>query len=77
VDEIYHNLFVSPIRDMSEKFLWKIFDVKIIDGFINNSAKATGQSGEYIRKIQSGVAQNYAVYMLVGIILIVGYLVFG
>lgn len=77
VDEIYQNLFVSPIRDMSEKFLWKIFDVKIIDGFINNTAKATGHSGEYIRKMQSGVAQNYAVYMLVGIILIVGYLVFG
>lgn len=77
VDEVYQALFVTPIREMSDKFLWKIFDVKIIDGIINGSARAMGEVSEFVRKMQSGVAQNYAVIMLVGIIVIVGYLVLG
>lgn len=34
VDEIYHTAIVAPLYDISV-FLWKIFDVRIINGIVN------------------------------------------
>ncbi|HOP50567.1 MAG TPA: NADH-quinone oxidoreductase subunit L [Ignavibacteriales bacterium] len=69
VDELYEKLFVKSIHDISESFLWKIFDVKIIDGAVNGVAKITYRFGDMLRKIQTGDAQVYAIIMLAGILL--------
>lgn len=68
VDEIYHMLIVGPILALSRDFLWKIFDVKIVDGVVNGSASSVGATANVLRKLQSGVAQNYAVLMILGIV---------
>lgn len=68
VDEIYNSAIVEPIVSTSRNFLWKIFDIKIIDGFINGTANITIKSGEAIRRIQSGLTPNYALMMLGGIV---------
>lgn len=71
VDEIYDFLIVTPIVKISEKFLWKINDSLIIDGFINSTAEVVDELSKIIRKIQTGVAQFYALIMIFGITLII------
>jgi NADH-quinone oxidoreductase subunit L len=75
LDEGYFAAIVNPLLVLSQSFLWKIFDAKIIDGFVNGSAKIAVASGERVRKIQTGVAQNYAILMIGGIIVILAWLV--
>src|SRR3989339_623990 len=77
LDEIYFAIIGTPILKLSQSFLWKIFDVKIIDGFVNGLATVTVGAGEKIRRIQTGVAQNYALLMMGGIILIIAWLIFS
>lgn len=69
VDEVYDSLVVNPIVNSSRRFLWKIFDSKIIDGFINGLAKSIENISSFIRKIQTGVVQSYAIVMMIGILL--------
>jgi NADH-quinone oxidoreductase subunit L len=75
VDEIYDKAIIQPIYNFSNSFLWKIVDVKIIDGFVNGLAHITEIGSGTIRRIQTGIAQNYAVLIVVGLLAVVGYLV--
>ncbi len=74
VDETYDAIVVNPIKQTSEKFLWKIFDVKIIDNTLNLSARAVEYTASQFRKLQNGVVQNYAVVFVAGILFIIGWL---
>lgn len=71
VDEIYHMLVAGPILAASRDFLWKIVDVIAIDGLVNGSARSMGSLAGILRRIQSGVAQNYALIMMVGIVVLI------
>ena len=75
LDNIYHTIIVNPIEFLSRSFLWNIFDTKIIDGFVNGSAKVILSGGELARKIQTGIVQNYALMMMAGIIIIIAWLI--
>ena len=75
VDEIYDKAIVQPIYTVSNSFLYRIVDVKVIDGFVNGLAHITDISSSVIRRIQTGVVQNYAVLIVVGLFVVVGYLV--
>lgn len=75
-DEIYEAGVVKPIQATSDKFLWRIFDVKIIDGAVNGLANYFSNLGLGWRKIQSGVIQDYATITIVGVVLIVLYIIF-
>lgn len=77
IDEIYHLAFVGPILAASRDFLWKIFDVIAIDGIVNGSARVIGATATVLRRAQSGVAQNYALVMLIGILVLLGTVVFA
>ncbi len=74
LDEFYFKVIIDPIYNLSAGILWKIADAKIIDGFVNGLAKITIEFGEIIRKMQSGIAQNYALIMVLGIIVIISFL---
>jgi len=67
VDEIYDAVIVNPIVTISRNVLWKIADNKIIDGTVNGVAKLVDLISASIRKIQTGVAQLYALVMVLGI----------
>ena len=75
VDETYDAVVVNPIKQTSEKFLWKIFDVKVIDNTLNHSAKFVEATSNIFRRIQTGVVQSYAVVFVAGILLILGFLI--
>ncbi|MCX6139263.1 MAG: NADH-quinone oxidoreductase subunit L, partial [Candidatus Kapabacteria bacterium] len=76
VDEIYHMLIAGPILALSRDALWKIVDVILIDGAVNGSARVVGASAAGLRRMQTGVAQNYALVMMAGIVILVAMVVF-
>ncbi|MFI5264069.1 MAG: NADH-quinone oxidoreductase subunit L, partial [Candidatus Kapaibacterium sp.] len=73
VDEIYDKTIIQPTYNISNSFLYKIVDVKIIDGIVNGSAATIDWISGMIRKIQTGIVQNYAVMIVVGILALVSY----
>jgi NADH-quinone oxidoreductase subunit L len=68
VDEVYDAAVVNPIVKGSEKVLWKVADNKIIDGLVNGTASFITLISNNIRKMQTGVAQVYALVMMLGIV---------
>ena len=74
VDEAYDAAIVNPIVTFSDKVLWKGFDVSIVDGIVNGTASLIAVTAQWARKIQSGVAQNYAIIFIGGIVFIITWL---
>jgi len=74
VDEIYDTLFVRPLHRLADGFLWKIFDVKGIDGFVNFLPRVFAAAASGLRRWQTGIVQNYAVSLMIGLLLVLGYL---
>ena len=74
VDEAYDAAIVNPIVTGSDKILWKGFDVKVLDGLVNGTAGLVAITAQWLRKIQSGVAQNYAIIFIGGIVFILTWL---
>ncbi|MBT5875791.1 MAG: NADH-quinone oxidoreductase subunit L, partial [Candidatus Latescibacteria bacterium] len=72
VDEIYDTVIVRPIKTISWVF-WKVIDVGLIDGLITISALLVRGIGSIARYMQTGVVQNYALAMVIGAVLIIGY----
>jgi NADH-quinone oxidoreductase subunit L len=73
VDELYDATLINPIENTSRSFLWKIVDVKLIDGFVNGVAKAFSMLANGLRQTQTGFARNYAAVILMGAIVVIGY----
>jgi NADH-quinone oxidoreductase subunit L len=67
VDEVYDSAVINPIVKGSDSILWRFADNKIIDGLVNNIASLIGYISFNVRKIQNGIAQFYAIIMVLGI----------
>ena len=51
--------------------LWRIGDVKIIDGLaVNGTARAIGWLSSVVRHVQSGYIYHYAFAMIIGLFLL-------
>ena len=74
VDEIYDAVIVDPTVKISNEILWKAMDVTMIDGSVNGSARMINGFGQMLRKIQTGVAQSYAVVFIGGILFVITWL---
>ena len=72
MDEIYDALFVQPIRRGSE-WLWHTIDDGVVDGIANGSARLFTGLSSVLKRLQTGYVQNYAVWMLVGIVFLIVY----
>ncbi|MBT4839073.1 MAG: NADH-quinone oxidoreductase subunit L [Methylococcales bacterium] len=67
-DEFNDVVFASGGRKLGG-FLWKIGDVKLIDGLVvNGSAKLFAWLSEIIRKMQTGFLYHYAFVMILGLL---------
>jgi NADH-quinone oxidoreductase subunit L len=75
-DEFYEGYISNPIVKLSDKVL-AVFDIKIIDGTVNAIGSIVRFFGSLLRYVQSGVVQTYAFALVLGVILVVGMLVFG
>ncbi len=74
IDELYDYLFVDSIVKFS-KMLWKEFDELIIDGAVNGVAKVTRGIGSLLSYLESGLVKDYALSILFGATVVIGYLV--
>jgi len=70
VDELYDALFVNPTKQFGT-FCWKGFDVKVIDGIVNGTGKVVTVFSTALRYTQSGLFQNYALTMVLGMVVMV------
>jgi NADH-quinone oxidoreductase subunit L len=75
VDEFYDATFVGPIENLSRDGLWKVVDVKIIDGLVNGVARLVAALAGALRYTQTGFARNYAAVILLGAIIVIGYFI--
>jgi NADH-quinone oxidoreductase subunit L len=75
VDEIYKRLFVNSIVYTSREVLWKAMDMTAIDGSIARAARGTGRFGNSLRRVQSGNVRSYAGWVMLGAMLLIGFLV--
>jgi NADH-quinone oxidoreductase subunit L len=72
VDELYEILFINSLKNLGMG-LWKGFDDFVIDGTINGIAYLIGLLSGAMRKMQTGLVQNYAFSMIIGGIVLVAY----
>jgi len=75
VDEIYNATIVRPLVKGSE-IVYDNFDLKVIDGTANGLAKTTGFFGKFLSYFQTGLIKDYALIFLLGVILLLGYILF-
>ncbi|MBI4412445.1 MAG: NADH-quinone oxidoreductase subunit L [Deltaproteobacteria bacterium] len=69
VDELYDALIIRPIRVVSEKFLWKISDEKLFDGFlVHGWTDMAGFSARVLSRIQTGLVGHYLLYLWVALV---------
>ncbi|GIX05825.1 MAG: NADH-quinone oxidoreductase subunit L [Candidatus Poribacteria bacterium] len=77
VDELYDLLIVRPTRWVSERILWKVIDLGIVDGIVNLVGGAIWSGGALLRTVQTGVVQTYAVVVVAGAVVILLIVLFG
>jgi len=75
VDEFYDATVVEPVENLSRDGLWKVVDVKIIDGLVNGVARLFAALAGALRYTQTGFARNYAAVILLGAIIVIGYFI--
>ena len=73
VDEFYGATVVRPVVN-GAIFLWKVFDVLIIDGIANGLASLVGDMSATFRRLQTGYLRGYLAVFLIGVVVVIGFL---
>lgn len=69
-DEIYDAILVKPTKKLGD-FLWRFFDVKVIDGIGPNGIVAVSKKAAgWISKSQTGYIYHYALAIILGLAVI-------
>ena len=76
VDELYAAVVVKPLLWLSTNFLWKVVDVAGIDGTVNGIASGATNIGDTVRHTQSGNTRSYAVWVVIGALVIIAVIFF-
>jgi NADH-quinone oxidoreductase subunit L len=72
VDEAYAKWVVGPLKDGAS--LSARFDLGIIDGLVNLSARIVGFFGTVVRVAQTGVVHSYAFWFILGAVALLWYI---
>ena len=76
VDELYAFLVVRPLLWLSTNVFWKAADVAGIDGTVNGIAHGAAAIGDGVRHSQSGNTRSYAMWVVVGAIVVLAVIFF-
>ena len=76
VDELYDAVIVRPLVWISANVLWKTVDTTLIDGAVNGIAEGIAGIGDQVRHTQSGNTRSYAVWVVVGALVIIAIIFF-
>ncbi len=75
VDELYEMAIIKPFVVVGKDVvLW--FDINVIDGMVNGAGKLIYFAGDQMKRLQTGFVGHYALMVVAGIVLIMGYLIF-
>jgi NADH-quinone oxidoreductase subunit L len=72
VDRLYDAAIVRPLHGLSEALAR--LDLGVIDGAVNATGRAVAAWAAGWRRLQTGYVVNYALTMLIGAVVLVGYL---
>ena len=76
-DDFYGAFFVGGTRRVGG-LLWRFGDVRVIDGWIvNGSARAVGRIASVIRHVQTGLLYHYAFAMIIGLLALMTWVLYG
>lgn len=75
LDELYDTIIRKPLDALSV-FFYKVTDRLGIDGFVNGLGKGSIEASKGLRLLQTGNVGYYIFMMVIGIITILGYIVF-
>ena len=73
-DEIYEIVWVNSTKKLGN-FLWRIIDVKFVDGVPNGAAAFCRFVSIRVSKLQTGYIYNYSFWMVIGVIAISFFLI--
>ena len=74
-DELYDAIVVRPAFAIGN-FLWKVGDIKIINGLIDGTAAGVYAVTQRAVRFQTGYVYQYAFVMLIGVAALVSYFMF-
>ena len=75
IDEFYAATVVWPIVEGSRNLLWRVIDVGLIDGTVNESASAAKEASNAVRQMQSGNLRSYAGWMAAGAAVVIAFMI--
>jgi len=76
VDEFYFARIINPLVDFS-KGLWLYIDVNFIDKATYVLSDLVKGSGQFVRSLQNGNLQQYALYISLGVVITITYILMG
>lgn len=74
-DEFYERTIVRPMLSVADRG-FASFDRHVVDGAVNGLARVTAGSSHILRHIQTGFVQNYAVAIVLGVVLVIALMLF-
>lgn len=75
IDRLYHFAIVKPLHCMGG-FLYHYIEKGMIDRYgVNGLAELTGWISNILRRMQTGSVRDYAIVMMAGLMVILGYVV--
>lgn len=76
VDEAYFALLINPLVTASRN-LWYYVDVNVIDKATYIITDLVRGSGAFVRSLQNGNMQQYAMYVVLGVVVALSYMLVG
>ncbi len=52
-----------------------MFDSRLVDGIVNGAADLVRAAGDRVRQLQAGIVGGYAFSLLLGAVIVVGYII--
>ncbi len=71
IDELYNYTIVKPTLWIADKVIVAITDARMIEGVVNGVPGAIGRFSQRLRKVQTGLAQHYGIFMAAGAFFII------
>ncbi len=69
IDEIYDSVFVRPLNGLGK--IVYLFDIYVVDGLVQLTARITGAIGQLGARMQNGQIQTYGVVTMIGLVLLI------
>ncbi len=69
-DEIYEVALVQPTKKIGD-FLWRVIDVKGVDGVPNGMVAICKKAAAQVSKLQTGYIYNYTLSIILGLIILI------